>query len=47
MKMTAGVDDSFLYLVLLGPFADERFIGSSCTQKMFDRACKELSIDIR
>ena len=47
MKCAAGVRDSWRYLVLLRPFPAERFIPSTYTQKMFDRAFKELSIGIR
>ena len=46
-KCAKGVSVSWLYLVLLRPFADERFILSTCIQKTFDKAFKELSNGIR
>ena len=47
IKMAAGVGGSFLYLVLLRPFAAERFVQSLPTQKTFCKVFKELSNGIR
>ena len=46
-KMRCGSGRLETYLVLLRLFADERFGGSSWTQKMFCRELKELSNGIR